>query len=125
VSALVARGDTEQVWEWPDSLDALIAAPEHHSLVFENDAVRVLDTRIRPGETVPLHTHRWPATLYVLGSDHFVRRDAEGHVLLDTRAADALSEPGTNLSTGPLPPHTLENVGESEIRVLNIELKRP
>lgn len=121
----MARDDGEQLWEWPDALDALVAAPEHHSLVFENDAVRVLDTRIRPGGTVPVHTHRWPAALYVLGSDHFVRRDADGNVLLDTRAADALSEPGTTLSTGPLPPHTLENVGESEIRVLNIELKRP
>jgi quercetin dioxygenase-like cupin family protein len=52
--------------QWPDELDALIAAPQHHILLFENEAVRVLDTRIPPGQTVPLHTHRWPGTLYIL-----------------------------------------------------------
>ena len=36
-------------WPWPDSLDAMIAAPQYHSLVLENDRVRVLDTRIPVG----------------------------------------------------------------------------
>jgi hypothetical protein len=44
--------------DWPEKLDALVAAPRHHFLLFENDAVRVLNTRIVPGDTVPLHTHR-------------------------------------------------------------------
>ena len=48
-----------ETWTWPDSLDALTAAPESHRLLFENDAVRVLETRIAPGETTLLHTHRW------------------------------------------------------------------
>ena len=34
---------------WPDELDALVAAPQHHTLLFENEFVRVLDTRIAPG----------------------------------------------------------------------------
>jgi hypothetical protein len=33
--------------------------------VFENDRVRVLHIVIPPGDTVPLHTHRLPAVLYV------------------------------------------------------------
>jgi hypothetical protein len=37
--------------EWPDELDALIAAPRHHLLLMENESVRVLDTRVPPGET--------------------------------------------------------------------------
>ncbi len=67
-------------WSWPDELDALVAAPANHRLVFENDEVRVLDTRIGPGETVPLHTHRWPAVIYVITSDHVVRRNIDGEV---------------------------------------------
>lgn len=70
---------------WPTSLDALRAAPHHHTLVFENDKVRVLDTRIAPGDTVPLHTHRWPAVMHILSWADFVRRDDEGRVLTDTR----------------------------------------
>ena len=30
----------------PDDLDALIAAPQHHKLLFENEFVRVLDAKI-------------------------------------------------------------------------------
>ena len=52
-------------WPWLDSLDALIAAPAQHRLVFENAHVRVLDTRIGPGERMPVHTHRWAASHYV------------------------------------------------------------
>jgi hypothetical protein len=52
---------TDQLW--PDELDALQAAPGYHVLLFENESVRVLDTRVRQGQMVPLHTHRWPAAL--------------------------------------------------------------
>ena len=111
-------------WEWPDSLDALAAAPGFHTLVFENDDVRVLETRIGPGETVPVHTHRWPSILYMLAPGHVVRRDGEGNVLTDTRAGDPVAEPGAALRTPPMAPHSVENVDSSEIRMLNIELKR-
>ena len=110
-------------WAWPDSLDALTAAPESHHLLFENDAVRVLETRIRPGETTRLHTHRWPAALYVLSFGHFVRRDEKGTVLVDTRDGGELPQPGTAVWSASLPPHTLENVDSSEIRVIHAELK--
>lgn len=51
--------------EWPDSLDAMVAAPEHHEVLLENERVRVLDSRIKPGDTVPVHTHRWASVLYI------------------------------------------------------------
>ena len=110
-------------WRWPDALDALAAAPESHRLLFENPAVRVLETRIAPRETTPVHTHRWTGVLYVLSFDHFVRRDGEGAVLVDTRGGE-LPRPGTALWTGSLPPHTLENVGSSDIHVVGVELKQ-
>jgi len=110
--------------EWPEELDALRAAPRHHALLFENDKVRVLDTNIAPGETVPLHTHRWPGALYVLSFSHFVRRDAAGAVLVDSRQLGKPSE-GTALWSDPLPPHTLENVGERDLHVISVEVKSP
>jgi quercetin dioxygenase-like cupin family protein len=112
------------VWEWPDSLDALVAASDFHRLVLETDDVRVLETTIGPGETVPLHTHRWPSVLYTLASAHRVRRDGDGNVLTDTRGTDLGAEEGTALRTPAMPPHTVENVDSTEIRLLNIELKR-
>jgi len=108
---------------WPDSLDALTAAPESHRHLFENDVTRVLEARIGPGEMTQVHTHRWPAVLYVLSLGHFVRRDAEGAVLVDTRGGGALPQSGAALWSGPQPPHTLENVDTFEIRVISVELK--
>ena len=106
-----------------DELDALTAAPGHHSLLFENEHVRVLDTHIAPGDTTPVHTHRWPAVLYVLSGEHFVRRDGEGNVLMDSRGGEGLRAGAA--WTAPFPRHTLENVGEMSIHVIAVELKQP
>ncbi len=108
--------------DWRDELDALQAAPRHHTLLFENEVVRVLDTTVPPRDTVPLHTHQWPAALYILSWSHFVRRDGAGSIMVDSRTAGKPAD-GIALWSGPLPPHTLENVGESELRVISVELK--
>ncbi len=108
--------------EWRDKLDALITAPQHHALLLENEFVRVLDTKVGPGETVPLHTHRWPSTLYILSWSNFVRRDRQDRVVVDSRTL-ARVPPGSALWSGPLPAHTLENVGQSELHAISVELK--
>jgi hypothetical protein len=113
-----------ETWEWPDSLDALVAAPAFHRLLLENDEVRVVETRIGPGETVPLHTHRWPSVIHTVAAGHAVRRDGEGAVLSDTRATGTLRAAGATIWSTPMAPHTVENVDSSEIRLLIVELKR-
>ena len=109
---------------WPAELDALIAAPDYHTLLFENAAARVLDTRIPPGGRTPVHTHRWPAVLYVLGWSAFVRRDGAGDIVLDSRTVPELSVSPGVLWSAPLATHSLENVGAAELRVISIELKK-
>src|SRR6185437_7634150 len=94
-----------------DPQDAVIAAPRFHRVLLEDETVRVLDTLVPPGETVPLHTHRWPAVLYIISWSDCVRRDENGHVAMDSRGSDPLT-PDTALWSGPLPLHTLENVGD-------------
>lgn len=111
--------------EWPPALDALVAAPEHHTLLLENAQVRVLDTRIPPGARTAVHTHQWPAVLHVIQWSAFVRRDAEGKVLVDSRERPELAtSPGT-LWSPPLPPHSLENVGGNDLHVISVEVKSP
>jgi hypothetical protein len=113
-----------QVCPWPAELDAMAAAPRHHTLLLENDRVRVLETRIPPGDLVPVHTHCWPSVLYVLGWSDFVRRDPAGTILADSRAAGASVPPPSVLWSAPLPPHSLENVGSAEIRMISVEIKQ-
>lgn len=108
--------------DWPPELDALVAAPAHHSVLLENDRVRVLDTRIEPGDTVPVHTHRWPSVYHVVSWSDFVRRDANGTVMADSRAAGGAVPPEV-LWSESLPPHSLENVGTALLRVVSVELK--
>ena len=75
--------------EGPSDLDAVGAAPKQHTVLLENEQVRVLDTRIAPGERTPLHTHAWPGVLYIRSWSDFVRRDADGQVLVDSRSMAA------------------------------------
>lgn len=110
---------------WPMDLDALRAAPGQHRLVLENERVRVLDTRIAPGERTPVHTHQWPAAHHVISWSAFVRRDDKGVVLLDTRAAGVAAAPGAVLWGEALGPHTLENVGNEPLHILSVEIKPP
>ena len=114
----------QQEWPYPDSLDALIAAPEHHTLVFENEFVRVLDTRIAPGEVNQIHTHQWPCVVYSQSWSDVVRRDADGNVIFDTRQLPESATPPKAIWSDPLPPHTLENVGDQEFWIITVELKQ-
>ena len=119
----VSSPASEEIWPWPDSLDALVAAPQYHKLVLENDRVRVLDTHIPAGEIVPVHTHRWPAVYYTVVPGDFVRRDPEGNVLLDTRIHPAHKDQPLGRFIECLPPHSVENVGPSGIHLISVELK--
>ena len=104
-------------------LDAMLAAPDHHEILLENDKVRVLDTRLAPGEQTPVHMHEAAAALYVMSWSDFVRRDADGNIMVDSRSWDHRPAIGEALWLPPLPPHSIENVGTAELRLIAVELK--
>jgi hypothetical protein len=60
----------------------------------------------------------------VRSAGDFIRRDGEGNLLFDSRQAG----PGENAPgvtwIPPLPPHSVENIGKSEILLFTVELKR-
>src|SRR4051794_27018543 len=55
---------------WTPENDALVAAPQQHNLLFENDEVRVLEVSVPPGLREPLHAHRYASVLYYLSAAH-------------------------------------------------------
>jgi mannose-6-phosphate isomerase-like protein (cupin superfamily) len=111
-----ARDETE-------TLDAMAAAPEHHKILLENEQVRVLDTCLAPGERTPVHSHRWPSSLYVMSWSAFIRRGADDEVIVDSRTWDRQPEIGEALWLPPLAPHSVENIGDADLRLIAIELK--
>ena len=106
-----------------DELDALIAAPQHHTLLFENEFVRVIDANIPAGEITNIHTHCYAASLYFISWSDFMRYDADGNVLLDSRSLETTPLPGSAVWSKPLAAHVLKNIGENELHVICVEIK--
>ena len=113
---MTAASDTQ-------ALDAMVAAPDHHEILLENEKVRVLDTRLGPGERTPIHTHASSAALYVMSWSDFLRRDAEGNIIVDSRDWERQPVIGEALWLPPLPAHSVENIGTAELRLIAVELK--
>ncbi len=101
----------------------MTAAPDHHEVLLENDKVRVLDTCLKPGERTPIHTHASAAALYVMSWSDFIRRDADGNVIVDSRTWERQPAIGEALWLPPLPAHSVENIGKSDLRLVAVELK--
>ena len=57
----------ENNWTWPPSMDAVVAAPESHRVLLENEDVRVLEVTIPAGHREPEHTHRAHSVMIVDG----------------------------------------------------------
>ena len=115
--------DTDTPHPATHALDAMSAAADHHAVLLENGSVRVLDTRVRPGERTPVHAHEWPAALYVIRWSHFVRFGPDGTVLLDSRTMTSTPPVGSVLWAGPIGPHYVENIGSTDLHILAVEVK--
>ncbi len=102
-------------------LDALLSAPKTHRLLFENAYVRVLESRIEPGESVPLHTHQWDSIYVILQGSRFIGIDQMGH------AIEEEWEAGIERFAGDTPESTLyayTNVGAQPFHSIAFEIKK-
>ena len=111
-------------WDWPESLDAMQAAPRHHKVLLENERVRLREAWVAPGDTVPVHPHRRPGVLHAISSSGFVRRDPNGAVLFDSRIAQPPPARATVVWGTALAPHSVTNVGAREVRIMAVEVRR-
>ena len=95
--------------------DVVKVSPETHKVLLENDQVRVLDVRVKPGEKVPMHSH--PANVVYFLSDaktKFTYPDGKTEEREGKAGAAVWSEAVT---------HATENVGAAMLHVVQIELK--
>lgn len=46
---------------WDPAFDAVVAAPKHHKVLFENESLRVIEVTLPPNDEEPVHHHRWPS----------------------------------------------------------------
>ncbi|MBU2665628.1 cytoplasmic protein [Actinoplanes bogorensis] len=94
--------------------DPVVTDPEFYRVVFENDQVRVLEYRDRPGDRT--HPHRHPDTvMYTLSA--FRRRISDG-----ARTVDVELPAGTVRWVGAQE-HSGENTGDTPTHSIFVELK--
>ena len=110
--------------DWPAELDAVIAAPNNHKILLENDQVRVLEVYLAPEEKEPLHHHKWPSVLYIQEAGDFVDYDSDDKVIFDTqKLSEPLSFPLT-MTKKPEAPHSVVNLSKTKpIRLIRVEMK--
>ena len=95
--------------------DPVSVSPKLYKMILDNDQVRVLDIRMKPGDKSPMHSHP-NSVIYALSSGT-VRFTGE-----DGKSNDVKFETGECLWR-PAEKHEPQNVGKSEVHVIQIELK--
>jgi quercetin dioxygenase-like cupin family protein len=96
------------------SLDPLEIAPRNYQLLMENAHVRVIEITIRPGEKIALHSNG-PAVIYIFNDGRIK------HTYPDGRVRETVAVSGTAI-WDDAETHETENVGETVIHSLKVEL---
>ncbi len=96
------------------SLDPVETNPDHYTVIFENDRVRVLEYVDTPGTVTTPHAHP-DSVMYTLSSfrRRLVQGDAQRDVDLQTGTVGWL----------PAQEHHGENIGETPTHAIFVELK--
>ena len=78
----------------PEELDAVVAAPGNHEVIFENDRVRVLRVTIRPGELEKQHTHKWESVFTITSMPKITYYNEKGEACALGKGAGRASPSG-------------------------------
>ncbi len=110
--------------DWPDNLDAVIAAPKNHKILMENDKVRVLEVTIAPGETEEVHHHQWQSVLYIQEAGDFIDYDSDGKIIVDTRLIKPPLKFPMTMWKDSEGAHSVQNLSKTiTIRLIRVEIK--
>ena len=95
--------------------DAVTVAPNLYKVLFENDRVRVLDTRYGPGVTSEMHSHP-DVVVVALTEAKGIFTMADGHkVDIEIPAGGSVFVEAQD--------HAVENVGSFALHAILVELK--
>ena len=95
--------------------NAVSIAPHIHEVIFENDKLRVLKVKVKPGDQAAMHWH--PENInYILqpGKLRFTKPDGA--------VVDIELETG-QVTSSPESSHAVENIGVTEVQTIQVELK--
>lgn len=112
-------------WPWPDSLDGVIASPQNHTVIYEDNNVRVLDVHTPPGTTNSLHDHQWSSVfLYYEAQPNGRDHKYDGRVTAVGGAVPAEAPFPLLDVSGPQAPHAYENMDTFLKHFYRVEFKK-
>ena len=97
--------------------DPVKASPQYYKVLLENDQVRVLEYRLKPGEKEPMHSHPAGVVYVLIGA-------TLKFTYTDGRTEEKAAVVGETLWRNPTT-HAVENVGDTEAHAIAIDLKNP
>jgi hypothetical protein len=108
---------------WDPALDGVVAAPENHVVLFEDDEIRVLSVSIPPGIVEKPHHHNLPSVFIV---DRLVKlRDFNGETgeEIPLPLPEKIEFPVV-VKFLPQPLHYVENLDTRPFHATRVEFKR-
>jgi hypothetical protein len=104
---------------WPQSLDPLVADPQHYHLELENQWVRAIREHMGPNEKMPMHQHPLPGSVIVFLTDRHNRLTSPEGVSqeLRNRAGDLMWSAAST--------HRSENLTSASFEAVQIEPRKP
>ena len=101
----------------PPDQDPVKLSPQYYNVPVDNEFVRVLEYRLKPGQKEPMHSHPCGVVYYLTGAK-FKVTSADGKI------TESESKAGEIIWRGPTR-HASENIGKTEARAIAIEIKGP
>ena len=98
------------------SLDPVKLSPQYYTIRLENERVRVIEYRLKPGQKEVMHSHP-PYVVHIL-SDGKIKSTVLGGATTETTV-----KKGDVLWRDPVT-HSTENIGTTEVHAILVELKR-
>lgn len=95
--------------------DAVNVAPHLHSVIFEDDKIRVLKVSVKPGDKANMHWH--PRNINYILSPGMLRFEKEDGTLVEIDLTEG------QVTSSPESLHGVENIGDKIVETIQVELK--
>jgi|SRR5581483_3855874 len=119
----MTQHERRQPEEWDAELDGVIAAPNSHVPVYENDHLRVLAVTMQPSAREPLHHHARRSTFLVINSAPLRYYNSDG-TYFDIPKREVSAQAPYKEELEPERLHSVENLSsEDTYFALRIEYK--
>jgi len=117
IAATLLTGSAVYAATRPTPQDVIKVASDSHTVIFENDQVRVLAVHFKPGQVAPMHSH--PANV-----SYFLTDGKLKITLPDGKVIERSPKAGT-AGWSDAVTHAAENVGTADFQQVQVELKPP